>query len=280
MKFHSWVKCGQMGRRGSAGLLIVLGAATVWASGEYFTGFEPPDFTVGPLPQQGWILDSEGSAGIQAGEVNTGSQALEIGAASIVDRDLVGEVSGDVVWIDAFARVTPQDPLPNPVDVGVGSSLIHFSVSKGIACYDGTRLPDPDWVTTNVTVDPNLWYRITIRQDYRTRTWDCYVDGERKLGNLGFKDSLDSLSGFKASSSSASSSYLDDFWVGTEVPVHLYPDSDFQTLFEFSTLWHTDDQTAYNETLFRLYDLTQDNVIDALDLYLLIHDILQETAFN
>lgn len=258
-------------------LLTLLGAATVWGSAEYFAGFEPDEgYTADPLPQLGWVLEGEGTAAVQTVVTYEGLQALEIGPASIVDRDLSALISGDVIWIDAFARVTPQDPLPNPNDVGLGSSLIHFSVSMGIACFDGARLPAPDWVSTNVAVDPNQWYRITIRQDYRNRTWDCYINGERKLANLGFKDAIGFLSGFKASSSSGDSSYLDNFWAGTDIPVHLYPGSDFQQMFEFSTLWHTDDQTAYNETLFRLYDITQDNVIDALDLYLLVANLRQE----
>jgi hypothetical protein len=265
---------------GTVSLLLVVGAATVWASAEYFTGFEAPDFTVGPLPQQGWVIDGEGTAQIQTSVKHSGAQALEIAPASVVDRDLSADVSGDIIWIDAFARVTPQDTFPDPADVGPGSSLIHFSTSKGIACYDGNYLPDPDWVSTGVTVSPTQWYRITIRQDYRTQTWDCYVDGERKLGNLGFKDALTLLSGFKASSSASESSYLDNFWVGNQVPAYLFPDSEFQTLFEFSTLWGSEFQTAYSETLFRLYDLTQDDVIDALDLYLLVADLRTETDFN
>lgn len=268
---------------GMLGLLLAIGAATGWTSAEYFTGFEPADgFTPGALPQQGWDVEAGGTAQIQTAVKNDGLQALEIGAASVVDRELSAEVSGEVIWIDAFARVTPQDTFPDPGDVGLGTSLIHFSTSKGIACYDGNFLPSPDWISTGVTVNPDQWYRITIRQDYRTQTWDCYVDGERRLGNLGFKDSLGSLSGFKASSSQSESSYLDDFWVGNQVPDYLFSDSDFQSLFEFSTLWHTEIQTAYSETLFRLYDLTQDNVIDALDLYLLIRELRPEaeTEFN
>jgi len=262
---------------GSVILLLAVAALGWGASSEYFTGFEPPDFTIGPLPQQSWTVDGDGSAAIQGTVVADGAQALEISPASTVDRDLSTLVSGDVIWIDAFARVAPQDPLPNPSEVGTGSSLVHFSQSMNIACYDGTTQA---WVPTGVPVDANRWYRITIRQDYRTQTWDCYVDGDRVLANLGFKDSLTQLSGFKASSSQSQSSFLDNFWVGTEVPAFLFPGSDFQTLFEFSTLWETTDQTAYNETLFRLYDITQDNSINADDLYRLIYNLQQETEFN
>jgi hypothetical protein len=256
---------------------LIAGVALCGASAEYFTGFEAPEFSAGPLPQGSWTIDGTGSAQIQTSVVYEGAQALEIAQASTVDRDLVGIVSGDVIWIDAFARVAPQDPLPNPTEVGTGSSLVHFSLSNGIACYDGLT---SSWRTTGVTVDAGRWYRITIRQDYGVGTWDCYVDGERKLGNLGFKDNLASLSGFKASSSETQSSYLDNFWVGEEVPAFLFPGSKFATLFEFSTLWETTDQTAYNETLFRLYDITGDSSINAYDLYRLIFNLQEETAFN
>jgi len=276
MKIH---ETGKFGRKWSWSLALALiaGLALTGASAEYFTGFEQPEFTVGPLPQGSWTIDGDGSAQIQSSVVYDGAQALEINQASTVDRDLVGVVSGDVIWIDAFARVAPQDPLPNPTEVGTGSSLVHFSLSNGIACYDGLT---SSWRTTGVSVDGGRWYRVTIRQDYGAGTWDCYVDGERKLANLGFKDNLASLSGFKASSSETQSSYLDNFWVGTEVPAFLFPGSKFATLFEFSTLWETTAQTAYNETLFRLYDITGDSAINAHDLYRLIFNLEEETAFN
>lgn len=257
-------------------LLLVVGTALSGVSAEYFTGFEQPEFSLGSLPQGSWTIEGDGTAQIQNSVVYEGAQALEISQASTVDRDLVGLVGGNVIWIDAFARVAPQDPLPNPTEVGTGSSLVHFSLSNGIACYDGLTM---SWRSTGVTVDGGRWYRITIRQDYQAGTWDCYVDGERKLANMGFKDNLASLSGFKASSSETQSSYLDNFWVGTEVPVFLFPGSKFASLFEFSTLWETTAQTAYNETLFRLYDLTGDSAINAHDLYRLIYH-LEETTFN
>jgi hypothetical protein len=252
----------------------------------YSTSFESPEFNIGVLPQGEWAVVGDGSAEIQRDVVVEGTQALEIGASTVVDASLAGffKDSVNVIWLDAWTQVTPQESFPDLEIVGSGSSLVHFN-TNGISCLDGDGAGGGQWKNTGVSVSPGQWIKITIRQDYALQTWDCYVNGilNPDVKGLGFKDNISFLSGFKSASNPDSPSYLDLFRVSTVPPGFIYP-SGRLSFFEFSTVWkETRPETPYvsdPSTFFKYYFSTDDNVsLDDL-LYLIEKDVTQENETN
>ena len=58
---------------------------------------------------------------------------------------------------------------------------------------------------------PSGWYRVTLRLDYQTKVYDCYIDGQLAAQGMGFlfnTASTDQLNGF-INASGESASYLD-----------------------------------------------------------------------
>lgn len=258
-------------------LALVLGGSAT--AQEYTTGFEPPEFNLGPIDstgQEGWRLIEGTSASIQNETVFAGMQALEVGPGSAVDRSLQGLITGDLVWIDAWAQVNAEDAPPDPATLGTGSSLVHFSNTMGIACLDGDGSGGGTWVSTGVDPTPGSWVRVTIAQNYQTQTWACYVDNSRVLTDLGFKDNLTELSGFTNSAGEASSAFLDDFSVQSFPPD--FAQRSFATLFEFASVWQ-EMGFDQNETAFQ-YDYDEDNSIQEADLLQLIPSLVNEPDNN
>lgn len=259
---------------GCLAAVLVFAIGGMATADTYQTGFESPDFTLGPINstgQQGWRLVEGTAAAIQNETVYTGAQALRIGAGSVVDKELTGLVSGNFLWIDAYAQVNLQDPLPDPTQLGVGSSLVHFSQSLGIACLNGNGNGGGTWVSTGVTPQNGTWVRITIRQNYLDRKWACYVNGVKTLENLGYKNNLTALSGFKSSAGDASSAFLDEFSVSTEAPDFTW-DRPYINLFMFASVWNETD-ASMNETAYA-YDYDANDTVETPDLLTLIDRIL------
>jgi hypothetical protein len=150
---------------------------------------------------------------------------------------------------------------------------------------DGDGAGGGAWKNTGFPVSPGAWIRITIRQDYASQTWDCYVNGvlNPEVEGLGFKDNISSLSGFKGAANPESASYLDLFRVSTTPPGFIYP-SDRLSFFEFSTVWkEIRPETPYTsdpQTFFK-YDFLADDQVSIDDLlYLIEHNVTEENETN
>ncbi len=265
--------------------VCLVSAAITNAAETYSTSFESIDgFNIGPLPQAGWEVVGDGNAVVQDYIVVEGSQALEIGPNTVVDKSLAGLFAGEEIWLDAWTQVTPQVSFPDLETIGEGSSLVHFN-SAGISCLDGDGSGGGVWKNTGVSLAPGEWVRITIRQDYGTPTWDCYVNGvlDPEVEGIGFKDDISSLSGFKGASNPDSSSYLDLFRISTIPPAFIYPVKRL-SFFEFSTVWKEDlNETSFvpNLNTFRKYDFSLDDQVSVDDLlYLIEHNPSVENETN
>lgn len=237
----------------------------------YVTGFEPdeiPPFTVGTLPQNGW--EASGTAGITDSIAYSGSQSLAISPQTTVDKAM--DVSGhQEVWIEGWYKTTPEPEYPNLAELETGSCLVLFHSVDGISCLNGDGEGSGTWVSTGINVDPSRWYRVTIRQNYQTYKWDCFVDGYVKLRGLGFKNNINKLSGFRLQQGENNTGNLDEFIVQTEP---LIPSYGYLDLFRFSHTWHwlnvppTED--PFNESEFNLFNRKRDSLIDGSDLTELI----------
>jgi len=240
---------------------------------EYHTGFEPEepdtetDFVVGPLPQNGWEMLNDGSSGITdaAAGVHSGIQGLEISSQDTVDKSLDAE-GRRTVWLEGWYKTTPEPEYPELNLLDPGSSLVVFHSVDGIACLDGDGAGGGTWTPTGVQVDPSKWYRVTLKQNYEGQTWACFVNGDLKLSDLGFKDNISHLSGFRVQQGLNNDGYLDDFSAQTSP---LIEDFSPPNLFRFSRIWrHHHDETS--DENFDEYDKRRDLFLDMSDLYELL----------
>jgi hypothetical protein len=131
----------------------------------------------------------------------SGSKFVSLGTNTIIDRTVTA--SGEsVVWTESYFRGAGTDEAPDyPTGSGnEASAIVHFSsnASEGILLLDGDGAGGGSFVESGVKpIDPNHWYRITIRQDYTGHTWDCWIDGQLAASNLGFRDDINALGGFR-----------------------------------------------------------------------------------
>lgn len=174
------------------------------------------DLEVGPLPQGGW----SGAGAIQTAVVFSGEKALQINPDGQVDRLLAG--SDQVIYLEGYYRAENLDgEVPDFGTLQPASSVLVFMTTPGIVALNGDGGGSGSWVFTGVSLSPGSFYRITLRQDYGSQTWDLFVDGDpiAKLSGLGFKDNTVAvLSGMRVKAAPGDSSFLDDLYVGVQPP--------------------------------------------------------------
>ena len=222
-------------------LVLLIWTSSVFSeSFPYRTSFEEPNFSVGNLDGQGgWenVSDPAGAGSIQSSEnsgIQSGTQSLMIEAASVVGRTFAA-TSEQIIYVDGYYRGPTVDFIPDATQMeDPGSSLILFHVSNGIMGLDGDGLGGGDWTLSGIPVSSDTLQRITIRQDYSTQTWDLYVDGQKVLEGLGFKNNtVTRLSGINIETSADGPGFLDDFSVTTAPPAFLGG----PVLFSFQSEW-------------------------------------------
>jgi hypothetical protein len=226
----------------------------------YQTGFEAPVFNIGDINgQDNWTVPS-GSVLIQNETSFEGLQAAELEPLGQLEKSL--SMNGEsVVWVEAYAIVNSQDITPDIAGMDAASCVLYYSTTGGITCLDGDGTGGGTWVSTGISVD-SIWTKITLRQDYTNHSWELYVNGNKILSDLGFKDNtIDKLSGFYCQAGDSGSMYLDNFYVSA-----MEPDSGRiyspLNLFELAEEWH-------NETDFiseTHYDFNSDEIVDTQDL--------------
>jgi len=259
-----------------------------------FNGFETGDgFSVGVFTPSGsqpaaidsgnsWFIES-GSAEIPITTVADGAQALTINANASVDSPLSGGNAQDV-WLQAYYRTTPQDSNPDVTGLGESSALMYFNSGDGIRVYNGAT---PAWEAIGVSVDPNLWYKITVDLKFpadtapaeERGTWDIYVQEQGSpvptapaRSGIGFKDaSVRSYSGFRVRSGDSGPGYLDNFYVGDLAPPEFRQTipMDGMNFLVYSTIWsstRTNETDFENESAF-LYNLDGNDEINWLDIF-------------
>ena len=94
------------------------------------------------------------------------------------------------------------------------SAIVFFSATNGIQCLNGDGSGSGSWINTTVTsINKDTWYKISIRQDYTSKKWRCYIDEAASPDqDLGFRNNeVTTLNGFRNFADTAS--YLDTFRV-------------------------------------------------------------------
>jgi hypothetical protein len=191
-------------------LLVFLPVAGLCVDLPYQTGFEPPTFTAGSLDaQDGWSV-TEGTATVQTTKKYEGTQAVEMAAESTAQRALDG--SGiSVVWAQGYysgdgISGTPEVPASPPA-----TAIVFFSADNGIQCYDGDGTGSGSFVNTGVSLSSSVWRKISVKFDFSSQTWECYIDDALEASAMGFKDNVAQFNGFM--NFSKVQSYLDNFMV-------------------------------------------------------------------
>jgi len=191
----------------------------------YQTGFEAdeiPPFTIGPLPQNGWVeVTGSGASGVTGDIVYEGSQSLQIAAGAVVDKSLVSAT--DTLYVDGWFQPTVGTDLVDLSSAEPAGAIFVFQSDDGLVALDGDGIGGGTWIPTGFT-DLAGFVRITLRLDFPNRQWDLYANGSLLVAGLGFKDdSVDRLSGVRISSANQNTGYLDSIRVSTQPPDFLVP---------------------------------------------------------
>ncbi len=172
------------------------------AFAQYATDFEAPTFTSGVTitGQDSWtttpadrgrvltatqIAGELTSLGMTPGvTVHSGSQALLVsgtGSSGGTIRVITGLESESEVLLNVWVR-----PLTSTINNPTGNVFVVMENSTGIRAA-GFRfgplqsidygLVSGSWVPTGKKWSPNTWYRMYLRVNYATQTYDCLIDG-------------------------------------------------------------------------------------------------------
>ncbi len=252
---------------------VLCGVVFAQAPIPYETGFEAPDFTAGQSinGQDSWQVLSETDATITDALAQAGSQSVSLEAGSQIDKALTG-TGHNIVWMEGYFRGAGSSTEPEfPKEPGA-SAIVFFSATDGIRCLNGNGSGGGDWVDTGVTLVEAQWYKISIRQDYTTRKWNCYVDGALKASDLGFRDVVSELHGFRDFADTQS--YLDTFRVIPVLKGDVNGDRKLDVADVVSLLNHPGGSGITDLILLDNADVDNSGTIDATDVTALINILL------
>lgn len=176
----------------------------------YQTGFEPPTFSVGSLHNQDNWWVTEGVAEVQTTKIYEGSQAVKLESNTTIVKDFNG-AGHSVVWAQGYFCGAGISGSPEIPEETTATAIIFFSSDNGIQCLDGDGNGGGTFVSTGVMLSADTWHKITVKLDFNTQSWDCYIDDVLRASNLGFKDNVPQFNGFM--DMSKEESYLDLFKV-------------------------------------------------------------------
>ncbi|MDP2895240.1 MAG: hypothetical protein Q8Q12_01605 [bacterium] len=107
------------------------------------------------------------------------------------------ESEGNVFWVNLWIRTQGSPFVPVIPRLPKKSAVLVFDSMDGIQAVDGDGAGGGMIVNAGVALDGSRWYRITLKLDFDIKKWDLYVDGSRRLTNLGFhSNDAPPLSGF------------------------------------------------------------------------------------
>jgi len=167
-------------------------AEAVGAEVPFLEDFESlPEGSVDGL--DGWSV-ARGEAAVAAGSARFGVKALRTGEASEVVLAVAG--SENVVWVDFWVMTSGGPFVPAISPLPKKSAVLIFDCFEGIQALDGDGMGGGTIVNSGVALGGGGWHRITAKLDFDVKTWDLYLDGLRRLADLGFhSDDIAGLSG-------------------------------------------------------------------------------------
>lgn len=200
--------------------LLVLAVVPAYSATLYSTGFEPPTFTIGNLNGQGGWSVVTGSAEVSGVHVNSGIQAARIIAGGEIARNFsVG--AQNVVWLELYVRATPATEPAMPTSPR--SAVLFVDSSLGVMLLNGNGAGGGTWMPTGIVPPTGSWFRVSIRLDFPTKKWDCFINGSLAASALGFhSNSVTTLTGVTVRAQATGDTYIDDVLVtdnaGSPIP--------------------------------------------------------------
>jgi len=141
---------------------------------DYFDDRGPGLLTATPAK---WSVPGGGLAEIAEGSGTGGSQALRITTGSTeAAKILQYYISGyqPTVWTDFHGQLAPYPDDAAEPDVDPETlSAFHLVDTGAVKVLDGAN-----WRTYPLGLDTGVPHRFTVRQDFVTRTWELWVDGQ------------------------------------------------------------------------------------------------------
>ena len=166
----------------------------------YQTGFEAAEGFV--LNQSingvdGWQTIGDAAATITDAQAQGGAQSVSLEPNSQIDKPLSAAPAESIIWMEGYFRgegTTAEASFPPSSELP--ASAIVFFKKTGIQCYNGDT---SSWEDTGVTPDPDNWIKISVRQDYTSKKWRCYINNAPAPDKeLGFRDAeVTTLNGFR-----------------------------------------------------------------------------------
>lgn len=198
-----------------AGVAVMLAATGAMAlpayeiANESFENVAPNPYLPGAFSSADarWTVQEEPVMIVENGNSALGGQFVQLGSGAILDFSLSEtDKAGiqDMVWVEGYFRGVGSDVTLAEANYPItqASAIVHFSSANGIEVWDGTKNGASAPTSLNVPLgadNSDNWYKITIALDFSSKTWDVWVNNEKKnAAALGFRDNtVTNLNGFK-----------------------------------------------------------------------------------
>jgi hypothetical protein len=181
--------------RSFAIVLGCLAVSTVPAYADITTGFEPPEYTVGPLAgQNGWQVFGPAVVTVEDFMAFGGTQAVFVdGGASATSQSgpYIGTTAGPLLDLSAEIYLASSGTETSWQFADIGAGLIGFA--GGIDIY-----PTIDPLTSSIyaitgsggdlvgTFTRNQWNNVSIDLNFTTQTYNIVLNGVTLASNLAF----------------------------------------------------------------------------------------------
>ena len=194
---------------------------------ENFEAIDP-----GPLDgENNWHADTPANVEVQTSVKFNGARAAKITDAYAWHGVADGTYTN--VWIDWYARPVPRSAVPRGISELTVDTTASFYVNRSgavVALSNGT------WITTTgYTVTTGEWARFSVHLDYDAHTWTLYAADNTPnrmatrvaRGMPFYSTGSAAVVSFRMTEDSASgSSYIDDFVIGSTMPLCIDNDGD------------------------------------------------------
>tara|TARA_B110001469_G_C9647811_1_gene328538 strand:+ start:309 stop:3845 length:3537 start_codon:yes stop_codon:yes gene_type:complete len=178
-----------------------------------------------------WSVES-GTATVQTAEVASGTQAVELAAASQELAVLSNNFDGSgyaQVWIDF--QIKPvfwgTDDGPDVADfLYAPLGVFYFNEGNQVTYLNGDRQGSGTWETVAATLDSAQWQRVTLYNDYTAQTWSLWLNGVRVAQDIGFVHAQPYFNHMTFQQGDGASAFFDDLTAATTEPAALDNDGD------------------------------------------------------
>lgn len=154
-----------------------------------------------------WSVQEEPVTIVASAASALGGQFVQLGSGAILDFNLSESDKAaidDIVWVEGYFRGVGSDVTLSEANYPItqASAIVHFSSANGIEVWDGTKSGASAPTSLGVALgaeNAENWYKITIALDFSSKTWNVWVNNEKKnTSALGFRDNtVTNLNGFK-----------------------------------------------------------------------------------